>query len=131
MLPLLPQSKKRKPSNKLEIGQMRLVNRSEPGIMDGCTVLAPTAQHTHTIIFLHGRGSTAKEFQSEFFESESDGRTLPQIYPQLKWVFPNAPIVRAVRFGQDWTQWFDMCKTPFISDETKHPGVPGQSPYSW
>jgi hypothetical protein len=66
---------------------------------------------------------------SEFFESEADGKTLPQIYPQIKWVFPNAPILRAVRFGEEIPQWFDMCKTPFISDETKYRDVTGRSPY--
>ena len=93
--------------------------------MDDCTVAAPTAQHTHTIIFLHGRGSTAKEFESEFFESESNDKTLPQIYPQVKWVFPNAHLLRAARFGEDIPQWFEMWSTnnPHDREDEQNQGI--------
>ncbi|KAK0753370.1 Alpha/Beta hydrolase protein [Schizothecium vesticola] len=68
--------------------------------------------HTHTIIFLHGRDSEAKEFASEFFESEASGpdadRTLTALFPTTRWVFPQAKALRSERFDRDMSQWFDM-----------------------
>ncbi|KAF2804875.1 alpha/beta-hydrolase [Mytilinidion resinicola] len=72
-------------------------------------VVAPTATHTHTIIFLHGRGSTATEFESEFFESQaSDDRFFTQIFPGIKWVFPCAAMRHAEVDNEEMCQWFDM-----------------------
>ena len=73
-------------------------------------------QHTHTIIFLHGRDSTNEEFANELFESESSpgrcnggqGRTLPALLPSVRWVFPAAPLLRSERFDTVMSQWFDM-----------------------
>ncbi|OAL51196.1 phospholipase/carboxylesterase family protein-like protein [Pyrenochaeta sp. DS3sAY3a] len=71
----------------------------------------PTQTHTHTIIFLHGRGSDATTFRSELFESKnSKGQFLSSIFPNLKWVFPCAK-VRHVTGGlpeKRMPQWFDM-----------------------
>lgn len=72
--------------------------------------------HTHTIIFLHGRGSDPREFAEELFESESETcgpadqppRTLRALLPTVKWVFPAAPVLPSARFGADMRQWFDM-----------------------
>lgn len=45
-------------------------------------VIVPLKEHTHTVILLHGRDSTATEFTEEFFESQaSDDRTLPEMFP--------------------------------------------------
>ncbi|KAF1957804.1 hypothetical protein CC80DRAFT_491161 [Byssothecium circinans] len=72
-------------------------------------VVAPTAPHTHTIILLHGRGSNAQEFASEFFESQaSDARFLANIFPGYKWVFPCAAIRYAETEKEDMHRWFDM-----------------------
>ncbi|OQO03933.1 hypothetical protein B0A48_10575 [Cryoendolithus antarcticus] len=72
----------------------------------------PTAPHTHTIIFLHGRDSTAREFASELFESQAtDGWTLPEALPGIKWVFPTAEMMPPKRFGGEMSQWFDMHTT--------------------
>ncbi|KAK6958492.1 hypothetical protein Daesc_001293 [Daldinia eschscholtzii] len=59
--------------------------------------------HTHTIILLHGRGSSCDEFSSEFFESEASApvdrpRTLPDLFP-------------TIRFECMESQWFDMWST--------------------
>ncbi|KAK0619679.1 Alpha/Beta hydrolase protein [Immersiella caudata] len=72
--------------------------------------------HTHTIILLHGRDSTARDFASDFLESEASGpdntdRTLPALFPTLKWAFPQAKMLRSERFDQELPQWFDMWKT--------------------
>ncbi|KAF1994874.1 alpha/beta-hydrolase, partial [Amniculicola lignicola CBS 123094] len=65
--------------------------------------------HTHTIIFLHGRGSTAVEFASDLFESQdSSDRFLTDIFPSVKWVFPCAAECWARTSGEMMHQWFDM-----------------------
>ncbi|KAI1773044.1 phospholipase/carboxylesterase [Hypoxylon cercidicola] len=70
-------------------------------------------QHTHTVIFLHGKGSDCEEFSSEFFESEASEpagypRTLLDLFPTIRWVFPSAPVSESKRFQCDKSQWFDM-----------------------
>ncbi|KAM6478545.1 Alpha/Beta hydrolase protein [Trichoderma sp. SZMC 28011] len=68
--------------------------------------------HTHTIILLHGRDSEAQEFASEFFECEATGteqtQTLPDLFPTVRWVFPQANPLRSERFRVEMSQWFDM-----------------------
>ncbi|KAK6819528.1 phospholipase carboxylesterase [Apiospora arundinis] len=83
-------------------------------------VFGPTGAHTHTVIFLHGRDSDCAEFADEFFESEAspeggggpgqnNPRTLRELFPTVRWVFPGAPVLRSARFdGVDMSQWFDM-----------------------
>ncbi|KAJ8066915.1 hypothetical protein OCU04_004300 [Sclerotinia nivalis] len=71
--------------------------------------IMPTSDHTHTIIFLHGRDSEAEEFASEFFESQaSDDRTFAEILPGFKWVFPSSKMRLSARFESEMSQWFDM-----------------------
>ena len=72
-----------------------------------------TSKHTHTVIFLHGRDSNAQEFASEFFESEASepagrSRTLPDLFPGIRWVFPIAPALYSKRFETAISQWFDI-----------------------
>lgn len=87
-------------------------------------IYQPTSKHTHTIIFLHGRDSTAKEFAPELLESEdSYSRTLSQALPNVRWVFPTAPIINSARFEQNMSQWFDMHTT-----EDPHYGELEQNP---
>jgi len=86
--------------------------------------------HTHTVILLHGLGSNAKEFASEFFESEASGteidRTLPALFPTIKWVFPQARwrVVRSEQFG-DRAAWFEMTSTddPQENGSLQMPGL--------
>jgi predicted esterase len=78
--------------------------------METSVQIAPRGvEHTHTIIFLHGRDSTAAEFAPESIESQaSDDRTLPEIFPTIKWVFPSSKLRRSERFNTEMSQWFDM-----------------------
>lgn len=72
-------------------------------------VVDPSKRHTHTVILLHGRDSTASEFASEFFESQaSDDLTLPETFPSIKWVFPCSNLRNSARFETALSQWFDM-----------------------
>ncbi|EXJ94877.1 hypothetical protein A1O1_03276 [Capronia coronata CBS 617.96] len=72
-----------------------------------------TSRHTHTVIFLHGRDSNSQEFAEELFESEASEpagqpRTLPDLFPSIRWVFPTAPTLHSKRFDVMMSQWFDM-----------------------
>lgn len=69
-----------------------------------------SATHTHTIVFLHGRGDTAPTFiESLKFWRDSNGRTLQEIFPSFRWVFPKAHITPCVSFPDTKvSQWFDI-----------------------
>ncbi|TAQ90046.1 hypothetical protein B7494_g1645 [Chlorociboria aeruginascens] len=72
-------------------------------------IVAPRRDHTQTIILLHGRDSIASEFAEEFFESQaSDDRTLLEIFPTTRWVFPTSKIRNSARFNVPMSQWFDI-----------------------
>lgn len=72
-------------------------------------IFPPSAPHTHTIIILHGRGSTASAFLHEFQQSlSSSGHTLPELFPSTRWVFPSSALRPLARFpGEIASQWFD------------------------
>ncbi|KAI6084061.1 phospholipase/carboxylesterase [Hypoxylon rubiginosum] len=85
-------------------------------------------EHTHTIIFLHGKGSNCEEFAGEFFESEASEpagqpRTLPDLFPTVRWVFPSAPFSESEMFNM--RQWFDMesVQSPNQAPERQIPGL--------
>lgn len=89
-------------------------------------VVAPTVVHMHTIILLHGRGSNAKEFASEFFESQArDDRFLTQIFPGYKWVFPCAAIRYAQGEEEEMHQWFDMASVQTPCHDPEGIQIPG------
>ncbi|KAI0547481.1 lysophospholipase II [Xylaria curta] len=57
---------------------------------DTIYIVKPKAAHTHTVIFLHGRDSSCKEFADELFESEASQpmnqpRTLLDLFPNIRW----------------------------------------------
>jgi len=98
--------------------------------IDTTHVVAPKAAHTHTVIFLHGRDSNAQEFADEFFESEASGpldqpRTLRDLFPNIRWVFPGASMLESERFGVPMSQWFDMwsVESPAERPELQHRGL--------
>ena len=61
---------------------------------DNTHAIAPTKEHTHTVIFLHGRDSTAAEFADEFFE------TLPTIVQRIEHVIDALPAILDGAFRQ-------------------------------
>ncbi|KAI1454036.1 phospholipase/carboxylesterase [Annulohypoxylon moriforme] len=80
--------------------------------------------HTHTVIFLHGRDSECEEFARELFESEASTpvgqpRTLPDRLPYVRWVFPPAPLLPSARFGSTMSQWFDMWSVENPEDQVE------------
>ncbi|KAL2071936.1 hypothetical protein VTL71DRAFT_13171 [Oculimacula yallundae] len=72
--------------------------------------IAPSAPHTHTVVFLHGRGDTAKTFASSLtYSRDSHNRTLQENFPSFRWVFPQSEKRESVAFpGNKMSQWFDI-----------------------
>lgn len=75
----------------------------------------PLGAHTHTVIFLHDRGSTATEFALELFESSASATklSLRNTFPSFKWVFPFAPLTltknrNTAANNVAISQWFDI-----------------------
>lgn len=88
-------------------------------------VLQPQAQHSHTVIMLHGRGSTGEEFANELFESRlSDGTSLRDHFPGCRWVFPSSKKLWSSTFQEEMTTWFHTPSTDTIADQDlQGPGV--------
>lgn len=60
-----------------------------------CIAVAPAAPHlhTHTVVFLHGRGDNVHSFTTALAAARnSQGRTLADALPSFRWVFPQAPM---------------------------------------
>ena len=77
------------------------------------TTIKPTASHTHTVIFLHGRGDNVRSFTNSLTSlagsRDSRGRSLVEALPSFRWVFPQAPMREcASALGTVWPQWFDV-----------------------
>ncbi|KAI1765481.1 phospholipase/carboxylesterase family protein [Hypoxylon sp. FL1150] len=71
--------------------------------------IQPTSPHTHTVVFLHGRGDNAHNFsRSLAYSRTSDGSTLFQEFPSFRWVFPQAPLRKCASAPETWNQWFDV-----------------------
>ncbi|KAK4447085.1 acyl-protein thioesterase [Podospora aff. communis PSN243] len=87
----------------------------------------PSAAHTHTVIFLHGRGSTAARFESDIgITTDSQGRALPELFPSIRWVLPESERRPLERFqGGEMIQWFDTWNIQNLSDreELQLPGL--------
>ncbi|OAA66887.1 Phospholipase/carboxylesterase [Niveomyces insectorum RCEF 264] len=76
-------------------------------------VVGPSAAHSHTVVFLHGRGDNARNFAASLAHArDSRRRTLADAFPSFRWVFPQAP-VRTCASAPDtaWPQWFDVWNT--------------------
>lgn len=73
----------------------------------------PVKPHTHTVIFLHGRGDTARNFSFILSGAvDSRNRMLAEAFPSFRWVFPSAPGPRR--------EWFKFSHSRNISiDEDK------------
>jgi lysophospholipase-2 len=94
--------------------------------------IAPTSPHTHTIIFLHGRGSSAPTFASEIFESQnSQGDFFPALLPGVKWIFPCAKTSWAQSDHEYMPQWFDMVSVqrPWEGAEAQKGGLEESAEY--
>ncbi|KAI1196968.1 phospholipase/carboxylesterase [Nemania serpens] len=76
-------------------------------------IVMPTTAHTHTIILLHGIGSNGEEFGQNFLEKgrTKGGKTLPEILPGARFVFPTAQHRQWREFDRKMlNQWFDIAR---------------------
>ncbi|KAI3557867.1 acyl-protein thioesterase [Colletotrichum abscissum] len=81
----------------------------------------PSTAHTHTVVFLHGRGDNAKNFmQSLNYSSDSQDRTLVDAFPSFRWVFPQAKTGKAMALGDRVSQWFDIWNVNNFADHEEH-----------
>ncbi|KAI0885803.1 alpha/beta-hydrolase [Annulohypoxylon maeteangense] len=95
------------------------------------SILHPRRGHTHTIIWLHDRNTFAVEFFVKLFDCEApqpEGLpiALPDLFPTVKWVFPQAPLLRADQSNiENMSQWFDLWSTgnPRARPELQEPGL--------
>ncbi|KAI1209389.1 alpha/beta-hydrolase [Annulohypoxylon truncatum] len=71
--------------------------------------IEPSQPHTHTIVFLHGRGDNARNFAASLTHArDSRRRTLFEALPSFRWVFPQAPTRKCASSPETWPQWFDV-----------------------
>lgn len=53
--------------------------------------ITPRDDHSHTVVMLHGRGSTGQEYAEELLESTLPGQpTIVDRLPTWKFVFPSS-----------------------------------------
>ncbi|KAF3911032.1 hypothetical protein AA313_de0203107 [Arthrobotrys entomopaga] len=85
-------------------------------------IVTPQFQHTHTIVFLHGRGSTGEELADSLSEasltkntSSEQSVTLFTRFPTIKWVFPSAKLNYSTVFQEEMTEWFDIYSLTDVS----------------
>lgn len=84
-----------------------------------CVAINPATptDHTHTVVFLHGRGDNARKFAASLALSrDSRGRTLCDAFPSFRWVFPQAPTRRCASLPETWPQWFDVWNVADFSE---------------
>ncbi|KAI0131413.1 Alpha/Beta hydrolase protein [Daldinia grandis] len=71
-------------------------------------VVEPTTRHTHTVILLHGRGSTGEDFAEELFDSmRPTEQTMTQRLPAWRWVFPSSKQLWSTTFEEELAAWFE------------------------
>jgi predicted esterase len=89
---------------------------SQPALNLPPLVVAPKATHKTTLIVLHGRGSTAEKFAEPLLtnpvspssSTAENSNSFHDQFPNTKFIFPTAPLRRAVIFQRSLThQWFD------------------------
>lgn len=74
-----------------------------------CATIPASETHTHTVIFLHGRGDNANQFASSItWSGDSHDFSLIENYPSFRWVFPTAPITDCAASSERRSQWFDV-----------------------
>lgn len=111
------------------------------------SIVPPLSIHTNTVIFLHGREGYGEDLAQDLFDSKSsDGRSLAEIFPSVKWVFPTAKLRYSARVHYEFlsmrsfsepfrkslegdafiSQWFYMWDTeePNLIEALIIPGLP-------
>ncbi|KAI9822770.1 MAG: hypothetical protein M1832_003003 [Thelocarpon impressellum] len=72
-------------------------------------VVQPLTAPAHTMILLHGRGSSGREFAEELAESRtSPQKSLAECLPSYKWIFPSSRARFSTVFKEPLDAWFDI-----------------------
>lgn len=81
-------------------------------------IVPPRTAHTHTVVFLHGRGDEAENFSRSLSRwTNSEHRTLFDVFPSFRWVFPRCEKAASFSAGGDKvSQWFDIWNVRDFSD---------------
>ena len=82
--------------------------------------------HTHTVIFLHGRGDTASNLVEGLHQfSDARSRSLFELFPSFRWVFPQAALRDVACTGDKTYQWFDVwdMRDPTDREELQREGL--------
>lgn len=96
-----------------------------------CFVIGPEANipHLHTIIMLHGKGTTGHLFANELFSTQMTKildrpTSLDGQFNFIRWVFPDAPFPDDTE-GPGTKMWFNMTSRarPDDDSETQQPGL--------
>lgn len=103
------------------------------------TFVEPLGNHTHTVIFLHGREDFGSDLAQYFFDSkDSDNKSLADLFPTIRWVFPTAKLrycarrefefgsfAEALKGEEILSQWFDVwnLEEPEEKSELMLPGL--------
>ncbi|KAK7403113.1 hypothetical protein QQX98_011138 [Neonectria punicea] len=85
--------------------------------------IPPTLPHTHTVVFLHGRGDSPSNFaRSLRYSPDARGRSLGEAFPSLRWVFPEPEPAKP---GERSCQWFDIWNVADFADreDLQAPGL--------
>ncbi|KAK3373194.1 Alpha/Beta hydrolase protein [Lasiosphaeria ovina] len=105
--------------------------------MDETTLItinpAATVAHTHTVIFLHGRGDSAPNFSTSLkWSTDSRGRSLIAAFPSFRWVFPQAPLRPTASDPRrlPFRQWFDTFNVRDLArrEDVQAPGLREAAP---
>lgn len=80
-------------------------------------VVEPVTAHSHTVVFLHGRGDNATQFSSSLaYSRDSSDRSLIEAFPSFRWVFPQAPLRSCAAMSGIMRQWFDVWNVKDFAD---------------
>lgn len=81
-------------------------------------VVAPTATHTASFVFLHGLGDTGHGWYSTLRHA------LAPSFPFLKLVLPTAPTQKvSLNFGMAMPAWYDICSLDENDEREDEPGM--------
>jgi len=83
-------------------------------------VFEPTEEHTHSIIMLHGRGSSGPEFAEDFFSSAISIGSKPVRlrFPNFRWIFPSSRELWSTAFQETMPAWFEAHSLTDISSRS-------------
>lgn len=104
---------------------------TEPTAFGDYHIIPPSTAHTHTIVLLHGRGSTGAQFADELFDTiandddQVSATTANDLFPSVRWVFPSSRSQWDRIFEEYMPAWFEAPSLADPSDgrDVQVPGI--------